>query len=52
MSPAAAASFTAIAEAARSLGHSGRLPAAESPMAPSGVMALPGLDPGIDRATQ
>ena len=52
MSPAAAASFTAIAEAARSLAHCGRLPAKDSPMDPPGVMALPGLDPGIDRATQ
>ena len=43
MSPAAAASFAAITEAARSLGHSGRLPPTETSPA---VMAR------LDRATQ
>jgi acetyl esterase len=46
MSPAAAASFAAIAEAARSLGRSGRLPMADTPMDPPGVMAR------LDQATQ
>jgi hypothetical protein len=42
MSPAAAASFAATAEAVRSLGHSGRLPTTDS----YDVMAR------LDRATQ
>jgi acetyl esterase len=46
MSPAAAASFAAITEAARSLAHAGRLPTTDSPMSSPGVMAR------LDRATQ